>query len=68
MIDEQLRRAMVSSEMSLRELARRAGLAPAPVQRFAKGERDIRLATAAKIAEVLGIELTSNHKRRNDIK
>lgn len=64
MIDEQLRQAVQESELSLRELARQAGLTPASVIRFANGERDLRLAGAAKLAEVLGLELASTSSRK----
>ena len=64
MIDEQLRQAVHESELSLREMARQAGLTPASVIRFANGERDLRLAGAAKLAEVLGLELASTPSRK----
>lgn len=56
-IDEQLRTAIVDSGLTAYMVAKRAGTTPGVVGRFVSGERDIRLATAAKIAKVLGLEL-----------
>jgi transcriptional regulator with XRE-family HTH domain len=57
MIDDQLRQAMKASGHSFYALALAAGVRPEMLTRFAAGERDIRLATAAKVAKVLGLSL-----------
>jgi hypothetical protein len=49
--------AAVDGGRSLRELARAAGLHADTICLFAKGERDIRLAAAGRLAAVLGLEL-----------
>jgi plasmid maintenance system antidote protein VapI len=58
-IDEQLRAAIIASEATHYRLATNAGINPEIVGRFVRGERDIRLATAAKLAAVLGLRLTT---------
>ncbi len=56
-LSESLREAIRNSPMSVYRLAKEAGVAPAVITRFLKGERDLRLATVEKIAEVLQLEL-----------
>lgn len=56
-LGDQLRVAFVESGMSRFELSKRAVISYAIVHRFAAGDRDIRLETASKIADVLGVEL-----------
>ena len=53
----QLRAAFRESQMSRFELARRAGISYAIIHRFVAGERGITLASASKIAGVLGMAL-----------
>ena len=59
-IDAQLLAAIEDSGMTAYAIAKRAGTTQAVLRRFMLGQRDLRLETAAKIAEVLGLEL---HKR-----
>ncbi|MCH8829371.1 MAG: helix-turn-helix transcriptional regulator [Planctomycetes bacterium] len=54
---EQLRGAFRDSGMSRYMLAKRAGVSYAVVHRFVAAERDITLATATRICDVLGLEL-----------
>ena len=54
---EQLRAAIRESGVSRYGLAKQTGLSYAVVHRFVAGERDITLATATKITDVLGLEL-----------
>jgi hypothetical protein len=58
----QLKAAIRESGLTVYEIAKRAGMAPDSLYLFLnsdkKKRRDIRLATAAAIAEVLGLELT----------
>ena len=53
----QLRTAFAKSGLSRFEFARRAGISYAIVHRFIGGDRDVTLATASKMAAVLGLAL-----------
>ena len=57
LIDETLRDAIRASELTTYRIGKDAGISTGVIDRFVSGERDIRLATAAKIAKVLGLEL-----------
>ena len=57
LIDETLRDAIRGSELTTYRIGKDAGISTGVIDRFVSGERDIRLATAAKIAKVLGLEL-----------
>jgi hypothetical protein len=57
-LSEQLRTSIRDSGLSCYEIAKQAGTTPAVVGRFLKGERDLRLATADRLAAVLRLELT----------
>ncbi len=59
MIDSQLRAAIKASGLTHYRISKDAGIAPDQVARFVAGERDLRLASAAKIAAVLNLELVS---------
>jgi transcriptional regulator with XRE-family HTH domain len=52
-----LKKAMKHSRKTSYQLAREAGLSPILVSRFLSGQRDIRLATADRLAHVLGLKL-----------
>jgi ribosome-binding protein aMBF1 (putative translation factor) len=54
---DQLREAIRSSGWTHYRVGKQAGIKPEIVTRFAKGERDIRAETFAKIAAALGMEL-----------
>lgn len=56
-IAEQLRTAITASGLTHYAIGKAAGVAPQVIARFARGERDIRLETAANIAKALGYEL-----------
>lgn len=56
-IDAALRAAITKSGLTHYALAKAAGVAVAQIDRFVAGERDIRLGTAARVAEALGLEL-----------
>lgn len=58
LIAEQLKKAIVASGLSLYSLAKQAETTPEQIGRFLKGERDMRMETASRIAAVLGLELT----------
>jgi len=54
-----LKKAMKRSPKSSYQLAKEAGVSPILVSRFVSGKRDIRLATADRLAQVLGLELVA---------
>lgn len=60
----ELRDAIVASGLSHYAIAQQAEIAPDILDRFVRGERDMRLATAAKVATVLGLELRSAKRVR----
>jgi len=57
-MSESLRRAIERSDRSLHEIAREAGVSETMVSQFLSGQRDIRMATADRLANVLGLKLT----------
>ncbi len=64
-LNECLRQAIADSGLSHYALAKRAGISHMIVNRFARGERDMLLATAGKVARALGLTLTENTCRNN---
>ncbi len=52
-----LKNAIEGSNLSVYEISKRAKVAPIVVSRFLSGERDIRMATADRLARVLGLKL-----------
>ncbi len=56
-LSEALKQAIRDSDKSEDEIAEQAGLSPIVVSRFLSGERDIRMATADKLADALGLKL-----------
>jgi transcriptional regulator with XRE-family HTH domain len=54
-----LKEAIRTSEKSMYQIAQDAGVSQIVVSRFLSGERDIRMATADKLAEVLGLKVAS---------
>jgi plasmid maintenance system antidote protein VapI len=56
-IESALRSAISRSGLTHYKLGQLAGVAPSMIDRFVSGERDLRLSTAARIAEALGMEL-----------
>jgi DNA-binding phage protein len=55
-LSEALKNALRASDKSMEQIAQDAGVAPIVVSRFLSGERDIRMATADKLAEALGFK------------
>ena len=53
-LNESSRQAIRESGKSVDEVANDAGVSPIVISRFLSGERDIRMATADKLADVLG--------------
>jgi len=68
-IVEQLRRAisrqcpMSGTGESYYSLAQRSGVSGEQISRFMAGERDLRLESAAKLAEALGLDLVARPPR-----
>jgi transcriptional regulator with XRE-family HTH domain len=56
---EVLRGAIAGSDMSRSAISKLSGVTPPIISRFMSGQRDLRLATAAKIADALNLELVS---------
>jgi len=56
---EVIRKAIQESNKTVYRIAKEAGTSTAVVSRFLKGERDIRLATADRIAKALDLTLVS---------
>jgi plasmid maintenance system antidote protein VapI len=56
-IEAQLREVIVNSEMSCYEIAKRSGVTGSQLSLFINGQRTLTLASAAKIAVALGLEL-----------
>lgn len=63
-IDEQLRAAIEASGLTLNALAVGAEVAYPVVFHFARGQRDIRLETAARLCKFLRLELTAKKRSR----
>jgi ribosome-binding protein aMBF1 (putative translation factor) len=56
-LSQALRDALRTSGKSMYQIAQDAGVSQIVVSRFLAGERDIRMATADKLAEALGLKL-----------
>jgi hypothetical protein len=59
-ISDALRSAIQQSPKSVYQICKDAGISQIVVSRFLSGERDVRLATADRLAKTLGIELIHN--------
>ena len=57
-LSKALKAAVRGSELTAYEIAKRTGISQIILSRFLSGERDIRLATADKLADALGLKLT----------
>ena len=57
-VSERIREALEHSEVSLREIARQAGVGDSQLSRFMRGERGLNTTTLDRLAEYLGLELT----------
>ena len=63
-IEEQFRRAILESGMSRYRLAELSGVTNSQLSLFVHGKRSLTLCSAAKVAQVLGIEFVQK-KRSN---
>ncbi len=57
-IAESLKQAISASDRSVYQIAKESGISQIVITRFLSGERDIRMATADKLARVLHLQLT----------
>jgi transcriptional regulator with XRE-family HTH domain len=62
-VEEQLRQGIIDSEMSCYKISKLAGVTESQLSLFLSGKRSLTLASAAKIAEVLGLELRQVKKK-----
>lgn len=56
-LSQALKEALRTSGKSMYQIAQDAGVSPIVVSRFLCGERDIRMATADKLADALGMSM-----------
>ena len=56
-IADSLKRAIAGSDRSVYQIAKESGISQIVITRFLSGERDIRMATADKLARVLKLQL-----------
>jgi len=61
-IEEQFRRAILESDMSRYRLCKLSGVTNSQLSLFVHGKRSLTLCSAAKVAQVLGIELVQKKK------
>lgn len=54
---DELRAAIRSSELSLREIGRLAGVDPSQLSRFVRGERGLTLVSVTKLARLFGLTM-----------
>lgn len=59
-LSEILKRAIQSSSKSVYQICKEADVSPIIVSRFLSGERDIRLATADRLAKALGLSVAKS--------
>ena len=58
-LSEALKQAIRNSDLTEYQIAKAAGVSQIVVSRFVAGERDIRMATADKLAVALGLKLAA---------
>ena len=58
-LSETLKQAIRASDQSVYQIAKEAGISQIVITRFLSGERDIRMATADRLAGVLKLRLTT---------
>lgn len=56
-LSEGLKRAILESDMTVYQIAKEAHVSQIIISRFLSGERDIRMGTADKLANALGLKL-----------
>jgi len=60
-IADSLKQAICASDRSVYQIAKQSGISQIVIARFLSGERDIRMATADKLAQLLNLRLTTGH-------
>jgi transcriptional regulator with XRE-family HTH domain len=63
-IEEQFRRAILESGVSRYRLCKLSGVTNSQLSLFVHGQRSLTLGSAAKVAQVLGIELIQKKKTK----
>jgi plasmid maintenance system antidote protein VapI len=63
-IESQLRKAIIESPLSRYKIAKESGVGEAPLSLFVNRKRTLTLASAARVADVLGLELTPRRKKQ----
>jgi ribosome-binding protein aMBF1 (putative translation factor) len=58
-LSDPLRDAITHSGKSVRQLAKQAKVSEIVLQQFLDGQRDLRLATAERLAQILGLKLVA---------
>jgi ribosome-binding protein aMBF1 (putative translation factor) len=58
-LSDPLKKAIVDSRKSVRQLAKEANVSKVVLTQFLAGQRDLRLATAEKLAHALGLKLVA---------
>ncbi|MBO0700936.1 MAG: helix-turn-helix transcriptional regulator [Zavarzinella sp.] len=59
-LSDPLKKAIAQSRKSIAELAKEANVSHIVLTQFLAGERDLRLATAEKLAHLLGLKLVAS--------
>lgn len=62
-IEEQLRQAILSADVSRYRLSQLTGVSEGVLSNFVNGHRSLRLTTAAKLAKALGLALRPTGKK-----
>lgn len=63
-IEQKLLRAILKSKMTRYRISQLSGVTEAQLSLFVNGKRTLTLPVAAKIAEVLGLELVEKSKKK----
>ena len=63
-LQDQFRSAIEGSGLSLYRIAKDSGIAYQVLHRFARGERDLTLETASRLADYFGMRLTNPRRSR----
>jgi plasmid maintenance system antidote protein VapI len=64
-LQDQLRQAIADSGLTLYRVAKGSGVAYQVLHRFARGERDLTLETATRLADYFGMRLTRPRRPEN---
>lgn len=62
----QLRDAIDRARLSAHQVAKQSGIDVRAAQRFLDGTKDLTLASASKLVEMLGLQLADRRRRRAD--